>query len=224
MIDALYDKINTLVLNPEPSESEVDHLMTLTRKIQERRWGARLTKYPLLRFFVSWTKHATLSENTKSSEIILALNNILYENRGEVDVAKVKNKITDLLSFSTLKQEMGQFLAEYDLPKILVDNEVQWHRFETRLLHIIADCPLELQEKKYSKIDKSIKDGVIATDLRLTYLPIGTFPDHNAPTQLKQTLSSSQATTVSLVVNLSDNTHIKMMFPIYYNKYIVVRQ
>ncbi len=217
MIDEIHRKISDLVLNPNPSESEVDHLMTLIRKMQERKCGNKPSKYPLLDFFIDWTKHATLDRKMASS-IVLRLNAILYENRNEKDVAKVKDKITDLLSFQTLREELRDFFEEYELQHNITEDEVLWDKFVKQLVHIITDCPLELPSKKYSEVVRGIRDGVIATDLRLSYVSSEFFKDHCLSQYTKRTMPPKS---LSLVVNMSNNTHIMIMFPIYYNQYLV---
>lgn len=221
MIDELYKKITALVSISAPSESEVDHLMTLVRKMQERKWGDKPSKYPLLHFFVNWTKHATLSQKAASS-IVLKMNAILYENRSEKDMAKAKDKITDLLSFNNLRKELGSFFEEYEIPLNLREDEVWWDKFTVQLVHIIRDCPLVLPSKKYSEVDNGIREGVIATDLRLSYVASEIFKDDYLRQQAERTSMTMPAKSLSLVVNLSNNTHLKMMFPIYYDRYIML--
>lgn len=220
MIDEIHRKISDLVIKRDLSESEVDHLMTLIRKIQERKWGDKPSKYPLLHFFIDWTKHATLDRKVASS-IVLRLNTILYENRNEKDVAKVKNKITDLLSFATLRKELRSFFEEYEFLHNLADDEALWDKFVEQLVHIITDCPLVLPSKQYSEVNNEIKGGVIATDLRLSYVSSETFTDRSLNQQSKYASTPMLSKSLALVINLSNNTHTKMMFPIYYDRYIV---
>lgn len=220
MIDELYRKITNLISISDPSESEVDHLMTLIRKIQERKWGDKVIKYPLLHFFIDWTKHATLDRRVASS-IVLRLNVILYENRNEKDVAKIKDKITDLLSFHTLREELRSFFEEYEIPLNLTDDEALWDKFIVQLVHIITDCPLVLPSSKQSEVDNGIREGIIATDLRLSYVASEIFKEDYLRQQAEQASTTMSAKSLSLVVNLSNNTHLMMIFPIYYDQYML---
>lgn len=197
MTDKLIEKIERIVSNYETSESDVDHLMTLIRKLQERT-GTQ-GKYPLLAFFCDWTKHIKLDRNSEGHNIVLELNDQLYQVRNTPDRDTLINGLSQVISFERLQKELFDFLSAFGLPIDIVTKKKPWLRFVIHLINIITDCDLELPVKKRNRVVKTIKSGVVAISLKYKWINEGVF---SSP-QIVQ-----KNTVLTFVISLNDTTTI----------------
>lgn len=217
MIDELYSKISKILVKKDLTESDVDHAMTLVRKIQERD-GTKNDNFKLLNFFIDWTKHVVLDRNALGYAAILELNELLYQTKDSKDISQVRDNITALLSFVTLRDELREFLTKHSLPTSVVDVKSQWNRFSILLINIISDCSLYLPDKKRSQVRRSIKEGVVANAMKLSWVDPQLFKTYSLKPTTKGFAPGEKI--LSLIITLSDTTTIWIMFPIYNNLYL----
>lgn len=169
MKDEIIEKISRIVTTKNSSESEVDHLMTLIRKLKERE-GGNLHAYPILGLFCDWTKHTALDRNAEGHKIIVELNDklrLLLKNEASKNM--IFDETTKIISFERLQHELRVFLSDYQLPLDLVTKKELWLRFVINLINIVSECPLRLPERRRSMISSSIDKGVVATSLNLSW-------------------------------------------------------
>lgn len=195
MRDKLISKISQIVTSSDISESDVDHLMTLIRKLQEETSNDP-KNYPLLIFFCDWTKHTHLSWNPEVSKIIVELNEQLFlQKSGSTD--DVIQGISQVISFERLQADLSTFLSYYDLPLDIVTKKDLWLRYVINLINIISDSSLQLPEKNKDMIKRSIKSGVIASSLKYVWINQGIFSPEATVTKVN---------VLALAIRLSDTT------------------
>lgn len=204
MIDELHQKLSRLITNDHLTESDVDHFMTLIRKLQERTDDTS-DNFVLLNFFCDWTKHATINRNSVGYQLITEINEVLYQVKNLQDNDQVIRRISGILSFTRLKEELNDFLIKYDLPKTVVNIKTNWNRFTILLINIITDCPLTLPVKRNNMVKNSIKEGVIANKFKLSWLPKEVFT--------KKSVTGEKV--LSLIISLSDTTSLILPYKIY---------
>ncbi len=169
MKSEILEKISNIVANSDTSESDIDHLMTLIRKLKESE-GKNLSSYPMLGLFCDWTKHTVLNRNAEGHRIVIELNDklrLLIEDEQNKD--RVYEEITKVISFERLQNELTSFLVTYQLPADIVEKKELWLRFVIHLLNIVSECPLELPQKRKRLVISSIQNGITATSLNLSW-------------------------------------------------------
>lgn len=196
MKDELLEKIYSLVVLPESSESDADHLMTLIRKIQER--DNKTQKYPLLIFYCDWTKHAILNRKV-AQKIVLELNSVLFKIKDIADNDIVISEISQIISFERLQSEFHSFLFDYNLPLDIVIQKKLWLRFVVHLINITSNSVLELPREYKKNVPESI-NGIIATSLKFTWVKRNLFIIKNSSTEEILTLIITLSNTSTLVL------------------------
>jgi hypothetical protein len=198
MTDEIIEKISALVRKHDTSESDVDHLMTLIRKLQEREASDK-NLYPLLNLFCDWTKHSTLDRNAEGHRIVIELNNQLFLLKNVSDSDALVGGISQVISFERLQSELINFLSFHGLPLDIVTKKKLWLRFVVNLVNIVSDCDLQLPEKKTNRVPNSIKNGVVAVSLKYKWLNEGI---------INNLQKVSKKKVLALFIGLNDTTTI----------------
>lgn len=196
MKDELLSKISKLIKTQEISESEVDHFMTLIRKLQERT-GDHSHTFSLLDLFCDWTKHTALDRNAKGQSVIIELNEKLFTLKGVEDNNTLIEEISRVISFERLQVELTAFLSKHELPLDIVTEKKLWLRYVVQLINIVSNCTLNLPVKRRSLVKNKIKEGIVAVSLKYTWINQEVF-----------TQARSAETVLALVIELSDTTTI----------------
>lgn len=196
MKNELLEKIRALTVKSDLSESDVDHFMTLIRKLQERE-NSDPNIYPLLSFFCDWTKHTSLDRKAAQG-IVIELNEVLFRVKSVSDRNIVINEISQVISFERLQSELRCFLFDYGLPLNIVNEKNPWLYFIVNLINIISDCALELPENRRENVINSIKDGVVAISLKYTWVSESLFTNKPSVEKVLALIitSSDTATTI----------------------------
>ena len=129
------------------SESDVSHLMTLSRKYLEHMPREEREEYPFLKFFSNWALHITLDRSLEGMAILKRLNDTLAEVAPVPDNDLITRRITEILSFRQLRREMGGLFQRLEVPQAIDADQERWTNFAKHLIEIIRDCPLVFSEK-----------------------------------------------------------------------------
>lgn len=141
-------KIFALASRPDLlSESEVSHLMTLSRKYLEHLPRDHGLAFPLIRFFGDWSLHIALDRSQEGMAILRRLNDTLREVADIPDSGIITKRITEVISFGKLRREMGTLFQEVGILNALDTDQERWTNFAKQLIAIIRDCPLFFAEK-----------------------------------------------------------------------------
>lgn len=197
MRNELVDKISAIVTSSESSESDIDHLMTLIRKLQERT-NSDLNLYPLLSLFCDWTKHTTLDRKAAQG-IVIELNEVLFRVKNISDNNLVINEISQVISFERLQAELRGFLFNQGLPTKIVTEKVLWLRFVVNLINIISDCELKLPENRRGDVVSHVKDGATAISLKYTWTTNSLFTNKPSTENVLILLITSSDTTTMIL-------------------------
>jgi len=120
---------------------EEHHVICLMIEIRKALDYDNNSKYRLLRFYCDWVVHAEKDYITEDIRHIL---NIVYEeiSRIKKDKASQAIAIMNFFSMQELRNEIKEFLKEYDLPNNLTKDEVSWSDFWILLAGILKDQPI----------------------------------------------------------------------------------
>ena len=163
-------KIKSSIQKKSLNESDVDHLMTLIRKQLEHMSESDRTQYALLKFFCNWSKHIKIDRSSVANKIILKLNKTLFKVKDSKDTNEIISKVSNVISFIKLQNQLKKFLEKFDLPNNLVADFDKWREFVNNLIKIIVNSPLVLPDTKKSKAIKPFKKDAVVTQLQLAWI------------------------------------------------------
>lgn len=125
-------------------ESHVVYLFVELRKLLEKD-SRRASKYPLLRFYADWCVH------TQKDRISPEIENVacrIFEaatktiRAGYPKFSEEKSDIEKFAHLDELKQEMGVFLSDFNLPVDVTLTDEAWCDFANCLIKILEEQPI----------------------------------------------------------------------------------
>ena len=199
-------KIQSLASRREPlSESEVSHLMILSRKYLDHMPPEERANYLMLRLFCNWAAHVVIDRSMEGLEVLKRLNDALVEVAPIPDNDTVGCRLTSVLSFRELRRELGVLLENVGVSEPLDRDQTRWTNFVRHLIEIIRDCPIgvgdvENMSRRARELYESIKTNPLqqrgwVVGLAVTEVDYGQF-------------GAAGRNEVCLHILLSDTTHI----------------
>lgn len=164
MKSEIVKKIRGILNASPPSESEVQHLFALSRKLIEQLQPTQKSGFSLLRFYCDWTLHSKIDRSAEGALILEKLHGLIIQHRNNPDLDQVVRELSAALSFDTVMNQINSLLPLFE-PSITfpVVNQHQWKPIVIHLLEIISSCPL--------KIDTS-RRGLKAIITRMVSIPV----------------------------------------------------
>lgn len=143
------------------SESEVSHLLVLVRKHLER---TRDSEFSVLKFFCDWSMHIEINRSLPALEILRKLNAVINELKRTPDNKQLIDRITEVISFQVLKQELTAFFGSIGIQDELFFNK--WRSFVQTYTNIVLDCPLVLPSSPRNKRQKLIIKEIVENPIK----------------------------------------------------------
>lgn len=167
-------KITLLVSKPElMSESEVLHLMTLTRKYLEYPDQELKDKFLTLNFFCDWALHISIDRSIPALEILVKLNDVIVELKKTPDNDLLMQRVTKIVSFPTLKTELHKFFLVLEVKDELTTDNYKWVKFLEKFIEIILDCVLILPDPPQPRRVKPYYDRIVSNPIKEGFWTIG---------------------------------------------------
>lgn len=167
-------KITQLVSKSEAlSESEVSHLMGLTRKYLEFPNDELKDKFLTLKFFCDWALHIAIDRSIPALEILVKLNDVIVELKKTPDNDLLIQEVTKIVSFPMLKAELRKFLLMLGIEDKLTTDTYKWGKFLERFIEIILDCVLILPDPPQSRRVKPYYDRIVSNPIKEGFWTIG---------------------------------------------------
>jgi len=170
----------TLSLSPL-SESEVQHLFTLTRKLIEKVPDKDLSKYALIKFYCDWTLHSEIDRSKAGAKIIMKVHDIIIDHLKKKDNSAFARDITNAFSLEDARRELNA-LVSWHGGKSEVFSKDTWNtEIIPTLAEIITHTPIKIGDS--SKLEKileaiklkPIKGSSIVEEIALIKVPSWTF-------------------------------------------------
>ena len=144
--EAIRDKLLPKLTQVIRNESQVLYIMSRLRKLLEH--SNTQQDFPLVNFYCNWVLHTKLDLSNAADDIVRVLDD-LHKNLNmgtKESLAKA-----DLLSFSSLRLQLKECLANFALPATICDSNVRFKGFVRNLGELIQDTPLYIQRKKVAQ-------------------------------------------------------------------------
>jgi len=166
-------KITLLISKPEPmSESEVSHLVSLTRKCLEYPNEELKGKFLTLKFFCDWALHISIDRSAPALEILVKLNDVIVELKQIPNNDLLIQEVTKIVSFPVLKIELHKFFLVLGIEDKLTTDTYKWGNFLERFIEIILDCVLILPDPPTRKV-KPYYDRIVSNPIKDGFWTIG---------------------------------------------------
>jgi len=205
MTNEILEKIERIIRTPLPSESDINHLFTLIRKLIERLRGSDKRNFALLKFYCDWVLHSEIDKSSEGAMIIERVHAIINDHMRRNDSGQIPADLTAALSLNEVRSQLNNLL-QLSEPGIglSVDNE-QWRVIIIQLVEIISHCPLRIDKSKWwlteilDKITaKPIKDKAIVEEVAVIKISKQVFSPRAKEDEL----------VYCIMLTLSDTTHI----------------
>lgn len=181
-IATLQISANGRTLNLSPlSESEVQHLFTLIRKLTEKVPDKDLSRYALIKFYCDWTLHSKIDRSTAGAKIVARIHDIILDHLKRRDSSSFATEITEALSLETARKEFNALVVWHG-GKAEIFTRILWNNEIVPILaEIISHTPLKIGgSSKFKKILelirlKPIKGSSVVEEIALIKIPSRTF-------------------------------------------------
>jgi hypothetical protein len=127
------------------SERQVVYILVEIGKLLEH--GDAKGTYPTISFYRNWVAHTKLDRSAVADSLVQLFDDYITSNN-----TTASDKLKEIVSPLTLRQELKTFLAHHDLTFSCCENGVLWKRFVKYLAEIIDETPLHRALRKpYTK-------------------------------------------------------------------------
>lgn len=202
-------KITLLVSKPElMSESEVLHLMTLTRKYLEYPDQELKDKFLTLKFFCDWALHISIDRSIPALEILVKLNDVIVELKQTPNNDLLMQRVTKIVSFPLLKTELHKFFLVLGIEDKLTTDTYKWGNFLERFIEIILDCILILPDPPQSRRVKPYYDRIVSNPIKEGFWTIGLSISLVNDNFFKGLKDPSPSSLLCLILYSSDTTRV----------------
>lgn len=164
MTSEIIEKVINILAAPLPSESDVQHLFSLLRKLIEQLPKNQRQAFSILRFYCDWTVHSKIDRSAEGALVLEKLHAAIITNMHTQNNEKILADLSTALSLDTAMYQINSLIRTSNSSAISpVMNREKWKIIVLRLLEIISNCPL--------RIDSS-RRGFAAVIARITANPI----------------------------------------------------
>lgn len=140
------------------SEAEVGYLMMLIRKLIEDHYSTNKNNFLLLRLICNWALHTTISNSNFAQDILRSINSVLsgydFHKKDREKFFRLNTQLSEAISFTTLRNELGNFLDSFKIRRDLVDRDENWKNYLDVLADVIDEAPLQLSPPNTSSVQR----------------------------------------------------------------------
>lgn len=202
-------KITLLISKPEPmSESEVSHLMSLSRKCLEYPNEELKGKFLTLKFFCDWALHISIDRSIPALEILVRLNDVIVELKQVPNNDLLMQEVTKIVSFPMLRTELHKFFLVLGIEDKLTTDTYKWVKFLEKFIAIILDCVLILPEPPQSRRVKPYYDRIVSNPIKEGFWTIGLSISKVNESYFKALKILSPNSFLCLILYSSDTTRV----------------
>lgn len=145
--DELAYKIRNFLIENDPFKKEccIVYLMVEIRKLLDRiRESGNNNPYPWLRFYCDWTLHTSKNKITpEMEEIMKKVDEFIPKEKTRYPaIASTNQPDIRFVYMDQLREEMKNFLTDFDLPKNIVTEEEKWISFVSLLVQVLVNQPI----------------------------------------------------------------------------------
>ena len=205
MTNEVLEKIRRIISAASLTESEVQHLFNLSRKLIERLPEATAEQFALLKFYCDWTAHSKIDRSAEGALVVERLHSIVNAHMKRRDNSTMVADLTAALSLDKIHDQLNDLLHLFDGEIGFSIDDIQWRRIVVQLLEVITHSPLKIAGAKKSLMRvrerikaTPIKGRAIVEQVAIVKIPRSTFHP--------QTLRNDAVLCIELT--LSDTTKI----------------
>lgn len=163
MTNEVLEKIRRIISTTSLTESEVQHLFTLSRKLIERLPKGTAEQFALLKFYCDWTAHSKLNRSAEGALVVEKLHTIVNAHmERRRDNATIAADLTAALSLNKLHTQLNDLLHVFD-PEFPI-HYIQWRSIVAQLLEVITHSPLTIAGTK--KALMRVRERIVATPIK----------------------------------------------------------
>jgi len=153
-------KIRKILETGALSESHVQHLFVLARKLIETAPATQPPKFELLKFFCDWTVHPWLDRSEQAALMIERANRILADHLSKgLDSERFVKELKRALSLTEARNELGKLIGLYDSGGASLIDAGRWNRIAIGLAEIVSECPLTIGATRDGKL-RTIRERI----------------------------------------------------------------
>ena len=165
MTNEVLEKIRRIVNAASPTESEVQHLFTLSRKLIERLPKGTAEQFALLKFYCDWTVHSQIDRSAEGALVIEKLHSIVNAHmERRRDNATIVADLTAALSLDKIHAQLNDLLHLFDGEIGFSIDDIQWRRIVAQLLEVITHSPLKIAGTR--KALMRVRERIKATPIK----------------------------------------------------------
>ena len=188
----MLSKLRTLIGKHSLSESEVQHLFTLARKLIEDLPQIHRQNYTLLKFYCDWTLHREIDRSVEGAQILAHVHSIIIDHLRKQDNSAFAAELTDALSLERVREQINTLLTHTDngYASTTLD-ESKWRRIVPIVAEIISHCPLKIGRKTpnlntflQSIRSRPIKGSSVVEQIMVAKIPTSYFNHGADPSEL----------------------------------------
>lgn len=203
------EKITYLVSKRAPlSESEVSHLMSLTRKYLEYPNEELRDEFITLKFFCDWALHISLDRSIPAMEILVKLNDVIVKLKQTPDNKLIRQQVTKVISFPVLKTEFRRFFLVLGIKDKLTTVSYKWEKFLEGFIDIILDCLLILPDPPIPRRIRPYYDDIVSNPIKEGCWTLGLSVTKVNESFFKPSKNLSPNSLLCLVLYSSDTTRV----------------
>jgi hypothetical protein len=149
MRDSLIDKLQTILTGAVNDECKVMYVLAEARKLLE--------KYPAeppfaLKLYCHWALHIDLTRAGTTRPFLERVDGYVESIlAGSLNIIEEHRMLREFVFLDTFRNQLAQFLAAYDLPPTICEQEPRWQDFLKSYAGIIEDgslsCSVEIDFK-----------------------------------------------------------------------------
>jgi len=165
MTNELLAKIRRILETRAPSESDVHHLFSLSRKlIEQLSLLSKKKNFALLAFYSDWTVHSNIDRSFEGAILIERMHAIINDHMKRDDNSAISGDLTAALSFDETRIQLSNLIREFDPGTTFSIDRVCWRPIVIQLIEIISDCPLKIGSTH--KLLKSVRERIAARPIK----------------------------------------------------------
>lgn len=193
----------TLPLSP-PSEAEVQHLFTLSRKLIERVPKVERSQYALLKLYCDWTLHSGIDQSKEGAKILSHIHETLIKHLNKTDNQEFSTELSAALSLDTARLEMNVLISRHG-GSIETFSQATWNsEIVPVLAEIISHTPLKIGSFPWLT---AILEAIKLKPLKGTSV-VEELAVIKMPSQLYNDKASENEMTFCLMITTTDTTRI----------------
>lgn len=133
----IIDKLHAFfkIHDPITEECHAVYVLVEIRKVLDRDYN---DKYPLLRFYCDWCVHTQKDRITPQIKAIMEQIYASIEKPSPVN----NSNMMSFIRMEDMRNEMSQFLVEYNLTVSFAKDSVNWIEFIKLMVNVLADQPI----------------------------------------------------------------------------------